>query len=168
VWSVADNIGWAESYLGQLRALAGDRVLLFVGARGVIRDVAGRVLLIRRADNGYWAVPAGAMELGESIAEAAVREVREETGLSATALTPFAMYTGAQYTHTNMYGHTYQLHITAFRIDAWQGELLTRTDETTDAGFFAPDALPEPLSGSVPEILADLAAFEAAGRLVLR
>jgi 8-oxo-dGTP pyrophosphatase MutT (NUDIX family) len=126
------------------------------------------VLLIRRADNGYWALPAGAQELGESIAEAAVRETFEETGLTATELTVFALYTGAQYTHENMYGHTYQLHVTAFRIDAWHGELLTRTDETTDAGWFPVDGLPTPLTDSVPATLADLATFAATGRLVLR
>jgi 8-oxo-dGTP pyrophosphatase MutT (NUDIX family) len=162
------NIGWAESYLGQLRALAGERTLLFVGARGVIRDDAGRVLLIQRSDNGYWALPAGAMEVGESIAEAATREVFEETGLTATELTPFALYTGAEYIHTNLYGHSYQLHVTAFRIDTWRGGLLTATDETTDAGYFPLDALPEPLSGSVPHTLTDLATFEKTGRLVLR
>jgi 8-oxo-dGTP pyrophosphatase MutT (NUDIX family) len=165
---VAESVGWAESYLGQLRALAGERVLLFVGARGLVRDGAGRVLLIKRADNGYWALPAGAMELGESIVEAAAREVFEETGLVATELTPFALYTGARYTFTNMYGDTYQLHVTAFRVDAWEGDLLTETDETTDAEFFPLDGLPEPLSASVLEAVADLTTFEATGRLVVR
>jgi 8-oxo-dGTP pyrophosphatase MutT (NUDIX family) len=168
VWFVADNVGWHDSYLGKLRALAGDEeVLLFVGARCVLRDDTGRILLIRRADNGYWSLPAGAMEIGESVAENAAREVSEETGLIATDLTPFALYTGAKHIHANMYGHTYQLHVTAFRIDAWHGDLLRESDETTDAGWFAPDALPAPLSGSVPVTLADLAAFEATGRLVL-
>jgi 8-oxo-dGTP pyrophosphatase MutT (NUDIX family) len=169
VWSVADTVGWDESYLGKLRARVGDdRVLLFVGARAVLRDDAGRVLLIQRSDNGHWALPAGAMELGESIAEAAAREVREETGLTATGLTAFALYTGAAHTVTNQWGHTYQLHVTAFRVDGWRGELVTRTDETTDARFFPADALPEPLSGSVTESLAGLAEFEKTGRLVLR
>jgi len=168
VWSVANTVGWDESYLGQLRALVGERVLLFVGARCVVRDDAGRVLLIRRADNGYWALPAGAQELGESIAEAGIRETFEETGLTVTALTVFALYTGAQYTGVNMYGHGYQLHVTAFRIDAWHGDLLRQTDETTDADWFALDGLPEPLTGSVPETLADLVDFETTGRVVLR
>jgi ADP-ribose pyrophosphatase YjhB (NUDIX family) len=166
---VANTVGWDESYLGKLRARVGDEeVLLFVGARAVLRDDAGRVLLIQRSDNGHWALPAGAMEIGESIAEAAAREVREETGLTATGLTAFALYTGAAHTVTNQWGHTYQLHVTAFRVDAWEGELLTRTDETTDARFFAPDELPEPLSGSGTESLADLAEFERTGRLLLR
>jgi 8-oxo-dGTP pyrophosphatase MutT (NUDIX family) len=161
-------VGWAESYLGKLRARVGDAdVLLFVGARCVLRDDAGRVLLIRRRDNGYWSLPAGAMEIGESVAENAVREVFEETGLTATALTPFALYSGLRHTNTNMYGHTYQLNITAFRIDAWTGELVTETDETVDAGWYLPDAFPEPLSGSVRLSLADLAEYEATGRVVL-
>jgi 8-oxo-dGTP pyrophosphatase MutT (NUDIX family) len=153
--------------MGRLRAAVGGDVLLFVGARGIVRDDAGRVLLIRRSDNGYWALPAGAMELGESIAECAAREVFEETGLTVREATPFVLYSGGRHTHTDMYGHTYQLHVTGFRVDAWSGALVRQTDETTDAGFFAPDALPEPLSSSVPRILSDLAAFEHTGRLVL-
>ena len=167
--AVANTVGWDESYLGKLRARVGDGdVLLFVGARAVLRDDAGRVLLIQRSDNGQWALPAGAMEIGESIGAAAAREVHEETGLTATGLTPFALYTGAAHTVTNQWGHTYQLHVTAFRVDAWEGELVTRTEETTDARFFPADALPEPLSGSVTQSLADLAEFEKTGRLLLR
>jgi ADP-ribose pyrophosphatase YjhB (NUDIX family) len=161
--------GWAESYHGQIRALAGDEpVLIFVGARCVARDADGRVLLIRRRDNGLWALPAGAMEIGDSIAACAARELREESGLRAGEVTPFAMYSGPDYTSTNMYGHTYQVFSTAFLVESWSGELLTETDETTGAGFFAPDDMPEPLSPNVARALADLATFEETGRLVLR
>lgn len=162
------SIGWTESYLGQLRALAGDRTLMFVGARGVVRDPAGRVLLIQRSDNGYWAMPAGAMELGESIAGCATREVWEETGLRASVVTPFAFYTGPDHTFTNMYGHTYQLFVVAFRVDVWEGTLLTATDETTDAAFFAADEFPSPLSSTVAETLDDLVFFEQTGQTVLK
>jgi len=162
------TVGWDDSYQGKLRKAVGDEeIVLFVGARVVLRDEAGRVLLVRRSDNGEWALPAGAMEIGESIAEAAVRELHEETGLTATALTPFALYTGKRYIKANMFGHTYQLHTTAFRVDTWTGELVTRTDETTDARFYPPDALPEPLAFSVRDSLRDLAEFEATGRFVL-
>lgn len=162
------SISWADSYVGQLRALAGDRTLMFVGARGVVRDNAGRVLLIQRSDNGHWALPAGAMELGESIADCAVREVREETGLRALRVSAFALYTGPDRTHTNMYGHTYQIFTTAFRVEDWDGDLQRVTDETTDAGFFPRDQFPSPLSPSVPETLADLDVFEQTNRLILK
>jgi 8-oxo-dGTP pyrophosphatase MutT (NUDIX family) len=163
------GIGWAESYLGRVRASVGDaEVLLFVGARGVVFDEAGRLLLIQRSDNGRWALPAGAMEVGESITDCAVREVYEETGLTVTALTPFAVHTGPEHTFRNEWGHTYQHYVTTFRVDAWNGELVRVTDETLDARFFPPDELPEPSSVILKETLGDLAEFERTGRLVMK
>jgi 8-oxo-dGTP pyrophosphatase MutT (NUDIX family) len=162
------SMSWTESYLGQLRALAGDRTLLFVGARGVMRDDAGRVLLIERSDNGYWSMPGGAMELGESVADCAIREVWEETGLRATTATPFAIYSGPQYTYTNMFGDRYQLFVVAFELTGWTGEIMPDPQEATAAGFFAPDDLPEPLSRSTNETLADLTRFIQTGQLVIK
>lgn len=162
------TLPWSDSYFGQLRILAGDRTLLLTATRVVARDQAGRLLLIRRADNGVWSVPAGAMELGESVADCAVRELWEETGLRATELTPFALHTGPAYTIKNMFGDTYQHFVVLFRADQWHGELVRTTDETTDAGFFAATEPPAPLSRTVAETLADLAAFEATGRLVVK
>ena len=158
---------WDESYLGRVRSSVGDTdTILFVGARGVILDEQGRLLLIQRSDNHRWAIPAGAMELGESMEECAIREVWEETGLRATSLTPFAFYSA--YTYTNDWGHTYQQILMSFRIHAWEGELQKVTDESVDAGFFALDDLPGPKSMIIDETLADLASFEATGRMVLK
>jgi 8-oxo-dGTP pyrophosphatase MutT (NUDIX family) len=160
---------WAESYLGRLRASAGDAdTLFFVGARCVVFDDDHRLLLIQRSDNGRWALPAGAMELGESMHDCAVRELREETGLRATACTPFAMYTGPAYTYTNQYRHTYQSIMMSFQVHAWEGELRRVTDETLDARWYPLDALPDPASPIITEMLRDLAAFEQSGRLVLK
>jgi ADP-ribose pyrophosphatase YjhB (NUDIX family) len=47
----------------------------------VVANDAGEILLIRRTDNGNWAVPGGAVDLGESVAQAAVRETLEEAGI---------------------------------------------------------------------------------------
>jgi ADP-ribose pyrophosphatase YjhB (NUDIX family) len=162
------GLSWDESYFGKLRALAGDdRSLISCGARCVLRDEDGRVLLIRRSDDGTWALPAGMMELGESLRDCAVREVFEETGLAVRSVTPFAIYTRLPSAGPDMYGHTNQ-HITlAVRVDAWEGSLLQSTDETTDAGWFAPTALPEPLREAVRRSITDLAAFESAGTFTL-
>jgi ADP-ribose pyrophosphatase YjhB (NUDIX family) len=46
----------------------------------VVNDV-GEILMIRRSDNDNWAVPGGAIDIGESVAQAAVRETREESGI---------------------------------------------------------------------------------------
>ena len=98
--------------------------------------------------------------------ECAIREVWEETGLRATSLSPFAFYSA--YTYTNDYGHTYQQILMSFKIDTWEGELLRKTDESVDAGFFPLDALPGPKSFVLDETLADLESFQATGRLVLK
>jgi 8-oxo-dGTP pyrophosphatase MutT (NUDIX family) len=131
-----------------------------VGARAVLRDEQGRVLLIRRSDNGRWALPAGTMELGQTLHDCAVREVFEETGLTAHRVTPFALYSGGHVT-TSAYGHPYQHISLAVRVDEWSGELLRETDETTDAAFYGLDALPAGATHSVHASLADLARFEA-------
>jgi 8-oxo-dGTP pyrophosphatase MutT (NUDIX family) len=47
----------------------------------VVANHAGDILMIRRTDNGNWALPGGAIDLGETVAQAAVRETREETGI---------------------------------------------------------------------------------------
>jgi 8-oxo-dGTP pyrophosphatase MutT (NUDIX family) len=53
-----------------------------VPAAGVLAlDHAGRLLLQRRRDTGQWAIPMGKQELGETVAQCAVRETEEETGV---------------------------------------------------------------------------------------
>ncbi|GAA2626806.1 NUDIX domain-containing protein [Actinomadura fulvescens] len=47
----------------------------------VVTNDAGDILMIRRTDNGNWALPGGGIDLGESVAQAAVRETAEETGI---------------------------------------------------------------------------------------
>jgi 8-oxo-dGTP pyrophosphatase MutT (NUDIX family) len=53
---------------------------LVVGSSAVVADAEGRILLQRRSDSGNWALPGGAMDIGETFAQSAIREVKEETG----------------------------------------------------------------------------------------
>jgi ADP-ribose pyrophosphatase YjhB (NUDIX family) len=59
----------------------------------VVTNDAGQVLLIRRSDNDNWAVPGGAIDLGESMTQAAVRETREETGIDCEITGLVGIYT---------------------------------------------------------------------------
>jgi 8-oxo-dGTP diphosphatase len=52
-----------------------------VSVAGIVVDDNGRVLVIRRRDNGHWEPPGGVLEIGESFEEGVRREVQEETGL---------------------------------------------------------------------------------------
>jgi ADP-ribose pyrophosphatase YjhB (NUDIX family) len=53
---------------------------LVVGSSAVVVDDVGRILLQRRSDSGNWALPGGAMDIGETFAQSVIREVKEETG----------------------------------------------------------------------------------------
>lgn len=66
---------------------------LVPSANVVVINDAGQVLMIRRSDNDNWAVPGGAMELGESLVQAAVRETREETGVDCEITGLVGIYT---------------------------------------------------------------------------
>jgi 8-oxo-dGTP pyrophosphatase MutT (NUDIX family) len=75
---------FSQSYLGKLRKIVGSRLVLLPGARIVMHDRLGRVLLELRSDFKRWGLPGGHQEAGDSIAETAIREVFEETGLKIT------------------------------------------------------------------------------------
>ncbi|WP_242900667.1 NUDIX hydrolase [Actinomadura terrae] len=47
----------------------------------VVENDKGEILMIRRTDNDNWALPGGAIDLGESVTQAAIRETKEETGI---------------------------------------------------------------------------------------
>jgi ADP-ribose pyrophosphatase YjhB (NUDIX family) len=159
---------YEDSYLGQLRSLIGKEKIIINAARAVIFDRQGRLLLIRRRDNKRWAMPAGAMELGESIYECLVREVREESGLDVQAATLFAIWSDPIKTSiVTHYGDPYQVIVFVFRVDKWRGELVSQTDETVDAGFFTLDGLPA-IAPHYQETLEDLKIFEIKGRFILK
>ncbi|MGW4826658.1 NUDIX hydrolase [Amycolatopsis japonica] len=59
----------------------------------VVRDSAGRLLLIHKVDNDLWALPGGGHDAGERITDTAVREVKEETGVDVEILRLVGTYT---------------------------------------------------------------------------
>jgi ADP-ribose pyrophosphatase YjhB (NUDIX family) len=59
----------------------------------VVTNDAGQILMIKRSDNDNWAIPGGGIELGESMAQAAIRETREETGIDCEITGLVGIYT---------------------------------------------------------------------------
>jgi len=155
-----------KSYLGQIRTAMGDRRIIVPGVRAVIRDGQGRVLLIRRSDNGMWGMPAGAMELDESVADALKREVKEETGLDVISAEPMAIYSEPRFSFTSAYGGKHQMFAFVFIVTEWSGTLVTTTDETRDARFFDPDDLPDDTMDFYRETVDDMLAFD--GRFIVK
>ena len=64
----------------------------WVSVAGVVTDDHDRALLIQRRDNRHWEPPGGVLELGETITEGLVREVREETGLDVEPVALTGVY----------------------------------------------------------------------------
>src|SRR5699024_9331343 len=64
-----------------------------LSASAIVTDEHGRILLINRRDNTLWALPGGGHEIGETIEQTAVREVKEETGLDVEVTGLSGIYT---------------------------------------------------------------------------
>jgi 8-oxo-dGTP pyrophosphatase MutT (NUDIX family) len=66
-------------------------------ASAVVIGDNNRILLQKRRDNGLWSLPGGGMELGESIEETIIREVKEETGYDVKVLKCIGIYTDPEH-----------------------------------------------------------------------
>lgn len=115
-------------------------VRLTVGC--VLFDEQGRVLLMKRRDNGYWALPGGGVEPGESVTEALVREVEEETGLRVRPVQLIGVYSSPDVLLRYADGHRCQPVSLTFRC-ALEGGAPRETEEATAVAWFPVDALPE-------------------------
>ncbi|WP_424214255.1 NUDIX domain-containing protein [Streptomyces sp. BI20] len=114
---------------------------MVVAASAVVADAEGRVLMQRRADSGLWALPGGGMEMGESLPGAAVREVREETGLEVEITGLVGTYTDPRHVIAYDDGEVRRQFNVCFTARVVGGELAI-SDESTDLRFVAPEDLP--------------------------
>ncbi|MFG3021361.1 NUDIX domain-containing protein [Streptomyces sp. NPDC048254] len=117
---------------------------LVPAASVVVTDSAGRILLQRRTDNGMWALPGGAMNIGESLPGCAVRETREETGLDVEIIGIVGTYSNPGHVFAYDDGEVRQEFSICFLARPVAGQL-TVSDESTDVRWFEPaevDVLP--------------------------
>ena len=107
---------------------------------GVINE-QGELLLIGRTDNDNWAMPGGAMDIGETIADAGVRETREETGIECEITRLVGVYTNPQ--HVMLYtsnGEVRQECSIVFAARPVGGDLRT-SSESREVRWVAPSDL---------------------------
>lgn len=139
-------MGFGDSYLGRLRKLIGNRLVLVPGARIVLEREDGRILLHKRTDFDAWGLPGGSAEEGEDIETIIVREVAEETGLIVRDVRPFAFGSNPRYeTFEFPNGDRTQFFALIFYTRSFTGEAAVMDGESSAVGWFAPDALPEML-----------------------
>ncbi|MBB1245035.1 NUDIX domain-containing protein [Streptomyces durbertensis] len=113
---------------------------LVVAASAVVVDEAGRVLMQRRRDSGLWALPGGAMEVDESLPGAAVREVKEETGLDVEITGFVGTYTDPRHIIAYSDGEVRRQFNVCF-VARLLGGTLAVSEESTEVRFVAVEEL---------------------------
>jgi ADP-ribose pyrophosphatase YjhB (NUDIX family) len=155
------------SYLWGLRQKVGHDLVLVPGAAIAVQREDGKVLLVRRGDNGVWALPGGGAEIGGSFARTAIDELREETGLVAREedLIPVACFSDAA-RHTLHYpnGDVAHYFSMCFLVRRWEGEPRPDGEETLELRFADLEDLPEPFEGSTTRVVELLRAYLRTGK----
>jgi ADP-ribose pyrophosphatase YjhB (NUDIX family) len=106
----------------------------------IFDDARQKILLTRRADNNQWCLPSGQVEAGESITEACVREVLEETGLQIEVVKLIGVYSNPHQLIEYPDGNRIHLISLCFEVQITGGKL-TASDEATKFNYFGLDEI---------------------------
>src|SRR5919199_1450446 len=109
-------------------------------ASAVVVNDAGEILLQRRTDNDLWALPGGTMDVGERIAETAVREVKEETGLTVEVSRVVGIYSDPAHVIAYTDGEVRQEFNICFAARLVGGQL-SKSDESTEVRWVDREAV---------------------------
>jgi len=109
-----------------------------VDVRAVVVD-DDAILLVKEPEDGSWSLPGGWADVGESPAEAAVREVREESGYRVRAVRLISAYDRDRHDHPPIPYHVYKLVFLCEILD----EPPSRVADTDGVGFFGEHELPD-------------------------
>ena len=125
-------------YIKSIRGKLGPQKIL-LNCAGAVIERDGKILLQRRSDNGGWGLPGGLLELEETYAQAALREVREETGLDCR-LTAFL---GLYHNYDMMWSNGDRAHtLGAIYTAEIVGGALRTDEESLELRFFSREEMP--------------------------
>ena len=109
-------------------------------ASAIVTNAEGKILLERRRDNARWGLPSGVMEIGETIGETIVREVKEETGLDIRVDYLVGVYTNPHHVIAFSDGEVRQQFSLCFACTLLGGEIQV-SSESFEVGFFSPEEI---------------------------
>ena len=145
-----------KDYIKYIRGMVGHKLILMNFAVAAIFNDNGELLLQKRGDKKKWGLPGGALELGETLEEAVVREVREETKLKVKPKFLIGIYTGPDYNVHYPNGDEVQPVAALFYVKVIGGKLTGKYDEETlELKYFNKDNLPEIANKDFEDMIAD-------------
>lgn len=146
-------------YIKKMRKMIGHNPILICACGCLIFNNKGQVLLQRRSDDGLWGNPGGSMELGETIYETIIREIKEETNLDIKEkdLKIFAIYSGEEQHH--IYPNNDEVYFVniIFETNNYSNKL-KKDSESIELKFFDIDNLPNNITKPFNTVKNDLIA----------
>lgn len=130
-------------YIMNLRKYVGHEPLIGLGATTLVFNDKNELLLNLRTDTNTWGIPGGSMELFETIEETAIRELKEEAGISANELELVDVLSGKDYYFEYPNGDKMCTVIVLFRVLNYNGVIKVSDNESKKLKFFSLDNLPE-------------------------
>jgi ADP-ribose pyrophosphatase YjhB (NUDIX family) len=113
---------------------------IVVAVTAFVQDEQGRILMIRRTDNDLYAIPGGGQEIGETITQTVVREVKEETGIDVEVTGLIGIYSDPAHVIAFTDGEVRQEFSICFRARPVGGELAT-SNESGEVLWVEPEGL---------------------------
>ena len=142
-------------YVRRLRTIVGGNELLQIPSVSIaLRDAQGRVLLVRHSEGDVWLLPGGAIEPTELPADAAVREMFEETGLLVRLTHLVGVFGGTEFVVHYRNGHRTSYVMVVFEAEHVGGAQHPDGAEVLEVRFVTEsDAAALPKAPWVPEVL---------------
>ncbi|KRF03322.1 NTP pyrophosphohydrolase [Paenibacillus sp. Soil766] len=129
-----------QNYIRFIREKVGNDLIFLNFSGGIIYNEKNEVLLQKRGDRNAWGFPGGAMELGESAEETAIREIFEETGLTVNVEHLIGIYT--KYFEKYPNGGEAQTISFFFQCKPVSGELIADGTESLEVRYFSVEDFP--------------------------